>query len=95
MLFLVTHTHTPDRCPADDPKPLHQLAQEDHARTCGVKVHGSYVAASEHTLYFALEAAELSSVVRFLRPLGKVGTARIVPIQRLPDALKTLEETAR
>ncbi len=91
MLFLVTHTHTPDHCPADDPKPLHQLAGEDHPRSCGVEVHGSYVAASEHTLYFVVEAAEVSSVARFLRPLGKIGTARISPVQRLPDALKTLE----
>lgn len=95
MLFLVTHTHTPELCPVDDPKPVEQLVKEEHIRSAGVKVHGSYIAAPEHTMFFVLEAVDYSSVVRFLRPMMKIGTPRIVPVQPLPEALGVIKTTRR
>jgi hypothetical protein len=87
MLFVVTHEHTPENCPADDPAPVHKMADEDHIRECGVKVLGSYVAPPEHVLYLVLEADDYAQVVRYLRPMMKIGTPDIVPVQTVAEAM--------
>lgn len=86
MLFIATHTHSPESCPVEDPVPIHQLAKEEHAKECGVTVVGSYIAPPEHILYFVLEAQDYSSVVKFFRPLMKIGAPRITPVQTLQEA---------
>ena len=90
MLFMVTHTHSPDLCPVDNPVALAQLANPDHAAQAGVKVLSSYNAPPEHTLYIALEAADYAAVVVFLRPLMKIGTPRISPVLPLGESLNVL-----
>jgi len=87
MLFVVTHEHTPELCPADDPAPLHKLADESHIKESGVKVVGSYVAAPEHIFYLVLEADDYGQVVRYLRPIMNIGTSDIVPVQTLAESL--------
>ncbi len=86
MLFVAIHAHTPESCPVDDPVPVHQLAKAEHAKECGVKVLGSYIAPPEHVLYFVLEAKDYSSAVRFFSPLMKIGAPRITPVQTLEQA---------
>src|SRR3990170_839755 len=44
MLFVVTHEHAPELCPADDPAPVHKMADENHIRESGVKGVGADVA---------------------------------------------------
>jgi hypothetical protein len=85
MLFVVTHEHTPESCPADDPAPVHKMADENHIKESGVKVLGAYVAAPEHVMYFVLEAEDYGHVVRYLRPMMKIGTPDIVPVQTLAE----------
>ncbi len=87
MLFVVTHEHTPEICSADDPEPVHKLADENHIKESGVKVLGSYIAPPEHVLFLVLEADEYAQVVRYLRPMMKRGTPDIVPVQVLSEAL--------
>jgi hypothetical protein len=87
MLFVAIHTHTPELCPSNDPAPVHQLADAKHVKDSGVKVVGSYVAPPEHVFYLVLEASDYSQVVRYLRPLMKIGTPRIVPVQTLAESL--------
>ena len=87
MLFVVTHEHTPELCPADDPAPVHKLADEGHIKESGVKVVGSYVAAPEHTFYLVLEAEDYAQVVRYLQPMMKIGPSDIVPVQTLAESL--------
>ncbi len=87
MLFVAVHEHTPESCPADDPAPIHQLADEKHIKESGVKVLGSYIAPPEHTLYFILEANDYAQVVRYLRPMMRIGAPDIVPVQTLAEAL--------
>lgn len=87
MLFIAIHSHTPELCPSDNPVPVHQLADENHVKESGVKVVGSYIAQPEHTFYFVLEAQDYSQVVRFLRPMMKIGTHNIVPVQTLAESL--------
>ncbi len=87
MLFVVTHEHAPESCPADDPAPVHKLVDENHIRESGVKVLGSYVAPPEHVLYFVLEADEYAQVVRYFRPMMKIGNVDIVPVQTVAEAM--------
>ncbi len=95
MLFVVTHTHTPELCPTDNPenvkKTVDLLAQENHVRKSKVKVLGSYIAPPEHTLYFILEADSYEAITEFLRPVMKIGTPRIVPVSPLAAAVETLK----
>ena len=87
MLFIATHEHTPELCPADDPAPVHQMANENHIRESGVKVLGSYIAPPEHTLFFVLEADDYAQVVRYFRPMMKIGVPQITPVQTLAESL--------
>ncbi len=87
MLFMATHEHSPEACPVDKPEPIHQMADEKHIKESGVKVLGSYIAPPEHTLHFVLEADDYSKVVRYFRPLMKIGTPSIMPVQTLAEAL--------
>lgn len=86
MLFVATHTHTPELCPVEDPVPVHQVAKAEHAKECGVKVLGSYISSPEHVFYFVLEAEDPASAARFFRPLMKIGVTRITPVQTLQEA---------
>lgn len=86
MLFVAVHTHTPELCPVDDPVPVHQLAKAEHAKECGVKVLGSYISPPEHVLFFVLEAENFASIVKFFRPMMKIGVPRITPVQTLVEA---------
>ena len=87
MVFVVTHEHTPELCPSDDPAPVHKLADESHIKESGVEVLGAYVAPPEHTSYLILEAADYGHVVTYVRPMMKIGTTDIVPVQELSDTL--------
>ncbi len=86
MLFMVTHEHSAETCPADDPKMVHQMIDKGHVSNTGVKVLGAYVAPAEHVLYFVIEASEYSQVVRYLRPLMNTGTADVVPVLTVAEA---------
>ncbi len=87
MLFIVTHEHGPELCPSDNPAPVHKMADESHIKESGVKVVGAYVAPPEHVSFFVLEADDYSKVVRYLKPMMKIGTPDIVPVQELSDTL--------
>jgi hypothetical protein len=86
MLFVVTHTHDAENCPADNPGPMYDLMEEDHIKESGVTVVSSYAAPPEHTLFFVIEADDYSQVVRYFRPLMTIGNQRIVPVQPFGEA---------
>jgi hypothetical protein len=90
MLFHVTISHTPELCPADNPAPVARMADDNHINASGVTVVGSYVATSEHLMYFVLETDDYSKLVRYLRPMMKIGTPRVTPVQSFADALSAL-----
>ena len=86
MLFVVTHEHAAEACPADNPTMVVQTIDEKHISECGVKVLGAYVAPAEHMLYYIIEADDYSQVVRYLRPLMFIGAADIVPVLTIQEA---------
>ena len=87
MLFVAIHEHRAESCPADNPAPVNQLADDKHIKDAGVKVLASYIAPPEHTIFVVLEADDYASVVRYFRPMLLIGTPRIVPVQTLAESL--------
>jgi hypothetical protein len=91
MLFMVIHTHTPELCPSDKPELIKKttdvLTSKAHAKKCGVKVLGSYIAPLEHTLFFIIESDDYGKIVDFFRPYMKIGTPRIIPVGVLEEVL--------
>lgn len=91
MLFVVTHT--PDRCPAvggeaQARKFINSLSQKV-AKKAGVKLLGSYIAPSEHTLFFIIEADRLSNIEQYtFNTLALTGSVRITPIMAVEETTK-------
>jgi hypothetical protein len=92
LLFVVSHCHTPELCPSDSPekikRTIHIVASEAHAKSTGVKVLGSYIAAPEHTLFFIIESDTYEKIIDFFRPMMKIGTPRIVPVSQLKPTVE-------
>ena len=95
MLFVVTHKHTPELCPGDNPelmkKTVSVVASKAHAEKSGVKVLGSYIAAPEHVLFFIIESNDYGKIIDFFRPIMTMGTLRITPVSVLADTISKFE----
>lgn len=92
MLFLVTHVHTPENCPAvkseESGSKFVQSLSEEAALRERVKIVGSYIAPSEHSIWLVLEADSLQSVENFtFDSLATVGSNRIIPVMTIRQAL--------
>ena len=89
MLFVATHLHTPELCPSNDPelvkKTVSVLATKAHAEKSGVTVLGSYIAPEEHVLFFILESNDYGKIVDFFRPVMKMGTLKLTPVNTLGE----------
>ena len=96
MLFHITHIHTPELCPSDNPEKIKEtvsvVESEEHAKETGVKVLGRYIAPTEHRLFFIVEAESYEAITDFLKPMMKMGTPRITPISELGKAIKPFLE---
>ena len=68
-LFIVTHRHPPERCPAVDkakgPMLLRRLSK-DGAKTYGVTVLAEAMADGQHTLNMILEAGDRGAIEVFM-----------------------------
>lgn len=98
MLFHVTHCHTHETCPADNPdlakKTFGTIISPDHIRKTGVSLLGCYADAPSHTVYFIVDSDTLEKVGSFLLPLLKLGSAEITPVTDLVEEFKKkMEET--
>jgi hypothetical protein len=92
MIFHITHIHSPELCPSDNPEKVEKtvsiVASDSHAKAAGVKVLGRYIAPAEHILYFIIEVDNYEAVTEYLRPMMKMGTPRITPVSVLGEAIK-------
>jgi hypothetical protein len=70
MLLLVAHTHTPERClgvkNVESGKEFLKSLSEEIASKEKVKIIGSYIAPTEHSIWLVLEADSLKSVEDFI-----------------------------
>lgn len=95
MQFVVTHTHEAHDCPSDKPDLMKRLGHDlsdVEAMKKGLKLLGAYVAPLEHTFYFLLESDTLAKVRDFLKPIGTLGTANVVPVDEFQKVVRQLTE---
>lgn len=94
MLFQITHTHTPERCPAiyaERGETLREVWRELQASS-EVRVLSAYSSPLDHVFYFTLEADDLPAVVRAMAPLNAIGTARTLPVMPLGDLIDIVDQ---
>ena len=63
---------------------------EKYERAAGVKLHGFYLNANEHTFYFIIEADNYLKLSKFLGvgPILTHHTAKITPVATLEETLE-------
>jgi hypothetical protein len=86
MLFHVTHTHTPESCPAHDPERARETFGKvlSSAEGIGVKLIGAWVDAPAHAVYLVVEADSVEKLSELFFPALTIGHADIRPVE---DAL--------
>ena len=88
MLFVVTHTHTPETCPGGpfNPRPEWMNTIDTKAKEAGVKVVASYAAAQGHLFWFVVETDSAPALTTFCRPLEEIGNVVATPVQTMEQA---------
>ncbi len=91
MLFHVTHVHTPETCPSDNPEMIKATFGKmfGAAEENGVKLHSVYSNSIGHTFYMVVETDDMAKISAIFQSTLKIGTADIVPIQ---DALEVMAQ---
>ena len=82
MLFHITHVHTPETCPSDDPEKMKATFGKmlSYADELGVKIHSLYSNNIAHTLYMVVESDSAESISKMMDPTLKIASAEISPI---------------
>ena len=95
--FLAQLTHPPELCLG---RPEHTDARKElvkylenwakYEKEAGVKMHGFYLNANEHTFYFILEADNYLNISKFLgvEPVLTHHTAKVTPVVALEQTLE-------
>lgn len=90
MLFHITHTHTWDACPYHDPE--RGMATFGKAfggmSEAGVTLHGAWVDAPAHKVFFIMEADSAQQIEAALAPVVNVGSAETRPVVSFADILE-------
>ena len=90
MLFHVTHIHSPESCPANDPVRTRDTFGKmlASAKEVGVTLVGAWVDAPAHTVYMVVDADSAQKLSDLFFPALTIGTAEIAPVE---DALALLK----
>lgn len=80
MLFHITQTHSPEHCPRDEGG-SNSLYDET---VDGVTLIGRYGANAQHTLFYVVEADDVSALQQFLWPGFRSCTSTITPVSEVP-----------
>ena len=80
VLFHITQVHTPELCPSGQGG---SNSLYDHT-VPGVRLVGRYGANAQHTLFFVIEADDVTAIQRFLWPGFKRCTSTITPVSEDP-----------
>lgn len=80
MLFHVTQVHSPDSCPRDEggSNSLYDPTVD------GLRLVGRYGANAQHTLFYIVEADDVTALHRFLWPGFRSCTSTITPVSEVP-----------
>jgi hypothetical protein len=97
MFFIAQLTHSPELCFG---RPEHKERAKElmefmkniakYEKEAGVKVHGFYLNANEHTFFMVLESDKYLNVSKFLgcKPILTHHTAKITPVVTLEESLE-------
>ena len=82
MLFHVTHVHTPETCPSNDPERIKATFGRmlSIADELGVKVHSMYSNNIAHKMYMVVETDSAENISRMMDPTLKIAHAEVSPI---------------
>jgi hypothetical protein len=91
MLFHITHTHTPEDCPAHNPEQIKATFGQmvANAETAEINLIGAYVDIPAHEFYLIVEADRIEQVNEMMDPALEIGYGEVRPVV---DALITLRE---
>ncbi len=80
MLFHITQVHTPELCPKNEggSNSLYNANVE------GLTLIGRYGANAEHTLFYVVEADDVTAIHKFLWPGFQRCTSTITPVSEEP-----------
>jgi hypothetical protein len=86
MLFHVTHVHTPESCPADDPERARDTIGKIIAGgdAPGIKLVGAWADAPGHTFFLVVETDSVDKLTDLFYPALTMAHAEITPVE---DAL--------
>lgn len=94
MLHVITHTHSSEEC---NPEILHRFnnLKDGLAKQLDIKILGCYIQPYEHVMFFIIDADNFSSVMRFLSPLSKFGSAKVTQVLELEEAREMLYQESK
>jgi len=80
VLFHITQVHSPELCPRDEggSNSLYDADVE------GLELVGRYGANAQHTLFYVVEADDVTAVNRFLWPGFTRCTSTVTPVSEVP-----------
>ncbi len=86
MLFHVTHVHTPESCPAEDPERARDTIGKIIAggNAPGIKLVGAWADAPGHTFFLVVETDSVDKLTDLFYPALTMAHAEITPVE---DAL--------
>jgi hypothetical protein len=86
MLFHITHVHTPESCPADDPERARDTIGKIIAggNAPGIKLVGAWADAPGHTFFLVVETDSVDKLTDLFYPALTMAHAEITPVE---DAL--------
>lgn len=90
MLFHVTHTHTWESCPYNDPEKARATFGEALAGIgeTGAKLVGAWVDAPAHKFFLVLDADSADKVEAALAPIIDIGCAETRPVSDAAEVLR-------
>ena len=79
-LFVVTHRHEQERCPAGDPAKglmlLRRLSQEG-AERFGITIHAEAMIDGAHSLTMIVDGLDHNKVTEFMTPFAQCGSVSV------------------
>ncbi len=83
MLFHITHIHTPETCPYNNPEKARATFGKmlSGAEQLGVKLVGVWIDAPAHTIYLVVETDSAQKIEELLGPAFEIGRAETRPVQ--------------
>ena len=83
MLFHITHVHTPETCPYNDPEKAKATFGKmiGSAESLGVTLHGAWVDAPAHTVFLVAETDSSDKHEELLAPGLEIGVAETHVVQ--------------